>query len=152
MKQNPAAQTAYRTAPRPGQLSSSMYVSDGAWRWVSSLKSCLKFIVANIIGTSSRSFCTTSSTSSCWVPSTGGKNQKSVHFHTLLALKSRCLKAMSSQRCIGVHVTCSCEERAETHTGSFIFQLHHIHSTRGNQLSKLLTHLHSDQYRIFCAG
>lgn len=60
----------YRTAPRPGQLSSSMYMSEGECRWVSSLKSCLRHIVELITGTSSDNFSTRFSTSSCWVPRT----------------------------------------------------------------------------------
>lgn len=73
----------YRTAPRPGQLGSSMYMSEGECRWVSSLKSCLRHIVELITGTSSDSFSTRASTSSCWVPRTGQEGEGHRHHRTV---------------------------------------------------------------------
>lgn len=73
--QHAVFQHPYWTTPRPGQVSSSTYTSDGECRRTSCLKSCLRLSVELITGTSSDSFSTSLSMSSCSVPKTGhGEN------------------------------------------------------------------------------
>lgn len=78
---NFVAEHPYRTAPSPGQLSSSTYMSDGECLWASSLKSCLRLSVELITDTSSDSFSTRLSMSSCSVPKTGQEDIQTTSIH-----------------------------------------------------------------------
>lgn len=133
----------YRTAPRPGQLSSSTYMSDAACRWVSSLKSCLRHIVELIIGSRSESSSTNLSTSSCWVPRT--RRGKEVYSGRLNAFK--CLKVCKNQEkkvmLLCVNVTCSSQQGTEANACTLVLELHHINPASRNRLDQPFTELNT---------